>query len=166
LLLLFQICLQSLDLALVDQVLNVDPLLVRLAVRAVVSNLGAARLARAEAVEGSDLLLLVIIAVVVRDDSFLASFALLLHLMVDGEWADGIQKELGSCIIAVIATKLWLAAFLAVSIARRPQIDLLVLARPDALSDHFLCADQRLLLVDLRLTLRPRLLAFRSFAIG
>lgn len=167
LLLLFQVILEPLDLALVDQILNVDLLLVGSAVRAVVGNLGAAGLAGAKTVESIHLSLLVVGAAVIWPASFLASFPVLAHLVVDGERTRGLEKELGPSIITVVAVE-WslLATSLTVSVARRGQVDLLILARPDALRDHFLRADEGLLLLSLRLAVRPRLLALRRLAVG
>ena len=102
LLLLFQVILEPLDLALVDQILNVDLLLVGLAVGAVVGNLGAAGLAGAKAVESIHLSLLVVSAIVIGPTSFLASFPVLAHLVVDGERTRGLEKELGPSIITVV----------------------------------------------------------------
>lgn len=86
--------------------------------------------------------------------------------MVDGEWTGGLEKELGTSIIAVVTVELaLLATSLTVSGARRRKIDLLVLAGPDTLGDDFLRTDERLLLLSLRLAVWPRLLALRGLAV-
>ena len=84
------------------------------------------------------------------------------QLIVDRERTSLLIQQLASQLQAILIKLVnYLVPPLRISIARRRQINLSILTRPDTLGDDFLGTHQRLLLLALHKALRPALLASR-----